>query len=237
MATADSGAGHDKPKCGAKKRQGEGCCRRPAGWGTDHPGVGRCKLHGGATVSHRDAAVEDLARKAVATYGLARDIPAIDALLEEVHWTAGHVAWLRERVAELEPDALVWGVTEESDQQATEFPGINTTRGAKPNVWLQLYREERKHLVDVTKAAISAGIEERRVKIAEAQGALLNGVIKRILARLDLTAAQSALLPVVVPEELRRAAAMASANLGVPRDGDGVRGRRRVVGVAGTGVA
>jgi hypothetical protein len=37
--------------CGARKRQpthpGE-TCRRPAGWGTWHPGCGRCKLHGGA---------------------------------------------------------------------------------------------------------------------------------------------------------------------------------------------
>jgi hypothetical protein len=37
--------------CGARKRQpaydGE-TCQRPAGWGTWHPGVGRCKLHGGA---------------------------------------------------------------------------------------------------------------------------------------------------------------------------------------------
>lgn len=34
--------------CGARTRQG-GTCRKPAGWGTDHPGVGRCRLHGGAT--------------------------------------------------------------------------------------------------------------------------------------------------------------------------------------------
>lgn len=40
---------HDK--CGARKRQGSGCCRRPAGWATDHVGQGRCKLHGGATPS------------------------------------------------------------------------------------------------------------------------------------------------------------------------------------------
>jgi hypothetical protein len=33
-------------KCGAKNRSGNPC-RRPAGWGTDHPGSGRCKLHGG----------------------------------------------------------------------------------------------------------------------------------------------------------------------------------------------
>ena len=38
-----------KAKCGAKKRK-SGTCRQPAGWGTDHPGEGRCKLHGGASV-------------------------------------------------------------------------------------------------------------------------------------------------------------------------------------------
>jgi hypothetical protein len=56
------------------------------------------------------------------------------------------------------------------------------------------------------------GIEERRVRLAEAQGSLMNDVIRRILARLSLNTDQSALLPVVVPEELRRAAAFASAN-------------------------
>lgn len=35
-------------KCGKKNRAG-GPCAKPAGWGTDHPGVGPCKLHGGAT--------------------------------------------------------------------------------------------------------------------------------------------------------------------------------------------
>lgn len=34
--------------CGAKTRGG-GVCSLPAGWGTDHLGQGKCKLHGGAT--------------------------------------------------------------------------------------------------------------------------------------------------------------------------------------------
>jgi hypothetical protein len=212
MTAADPGAGRGKPKCGAKKRQGEGNCMRPAGWGTDHPGVGRCKLHGGSTRDHRAAAAEELARKAVTTYGLPRDISPTDALLEEVRYTAGHVAWLRERVAGLEQRDLVWGMTEQAEKTATEFSGTDTTYAAKPNVWLELYMRERKHLVEVTKAAISVGIEERRVRLAEAQGSLLNDVIRRILDRLALTADQRGLLPVVVPEELRRAAAMASQN-------------------------
>lgn len=35
------------PVCGAKRNKTDATCARPAGWGTDHPGTGRCKLHGG----------------------------------------------------------------------------------------------------------------------------------------------------------------------------------------------
>lgn len=37
------------PICGAKRRNGGGPCLHPAGWQTDHPGTGRCRLHGGKT--------------------------------------------------------------------------------------------------------------------------------------------------------------------------------------------
>lgn len=39
--------------CGAKARSHGGICQNPAGAGTDHPGEGRCKFHGGnAPVKH-----------------------------------------------------------------------------------------------------------------------------------------------------------------------------------------
>jgi hypothetical protein len=34
------------PRCGAAKRDG-GACGQWAGWGTDHHGIGRCRLHAG----------------------------------------------------------------------------------------------------------------------------------------------------------------------------------------------
>ena len=194
------------------KRSGERCELPPC------VGLDKCATHCGLSKAERDRRkAEFLSRRealrAVVRYGLPLDISPTEALLEEVRFTAGHVAWLREKVRELESDnALIWGVTEEVDKQATEFAGTDTTHAATAHMWLELYYRERKHLVDVTKAAISAGIEERRVKLAEAQGALLNQVIRRILARLSLSAEQSALLPLVVPEELRRAAALAPAN-------------------------
>lgn len=211
MDGSAGGAPQEGAKCGGTNRQGKPC-GNPRGFKTDHPGTGNCRFHGGSSPNGRIHAMEEAARKAVVTYGLPRDISPTDALLEEVRYTAGHVAWLRERVAELEQDDLVWGMTEQVDHQASEFPGVNTTEAAKPNIWLELYMRERKHLVEVTKAAISVGIEERRVRLAEAQGSLLNDVIRRILERLGLSDAQRGLLPVVVPQELRRAAAMASAN-------------------------
>lgn len=41
------------PACGAKTRRMT-ACRRPAGWGTGHPGDGRCKLHGGSSTGARN---------------------------------------------------------------------------------------------------------------------------------------------------------------------------------------
>ena len=37
--------------CGAKRRGTDETCKKPAGWGTDHNGRGKCKYHGGATPS------------------------------------------------------------------------------------------------------------------------------------------------------------------------------------------
>jgi isopropylmalate/homocitrate/citramalate synthase len=139
----------------------------------------------------------------MATYGLPVEINPVDALLQEVHRTAGHVAWLAERVKEVEQDELVWSKTREVDKTATENPGIDTTEQAVPHAWLILYRTERKHLIDVCRTAIAAGIEERRVKLAEAQGAMLADVIRAILNDLHLSPEQQRMVGEVVPRHLR----------------------------------
>ena len=46
MKTPGNGKSHEGPRCGAKTRSG-GTCKKEAGWGTDHVGHGRCRLHGG----------------------------------------------------------------------------------------------------------------------------------------------------------------------------------------------
>lgn len=187
--------------CGGKKRQSEGTCTRPAGWGTDHVGYGRCKLHGGSTRSHSRGAGVAKARTAAATYGLPVDIDPAEALLDEVRRTYGHVVWLLDAIRDLEPDALVWGLTEEQHQEATEFPGVNRTYAATPNALLQAYREERDHLRRVAADTLRAGVEERRVRLAEQHGQLFMEAQKRILARFGIEITPE--VAAAVGEELR----------------------------------
>lgn len=171
-----------------------------------------CIAHGGRIrrniVAAERRATEVRARQLVETYGRKIETTATDALLEEVQWTAGHVAWLRERVQEIEANAatvedgehpLVWGTVRR--KQGGEDWG--ETQEAAPSVWLKLYQAERAHLVKVCSEALRAGVEERRVKIAESQGALVAQVIRAILGDLDLTVEQQARIPDIVPRHLR----------------------------------
>lgn len=187
------------------KSTGEQCARQAIAGGTV------CRVHGGATARSKAAAArrreQEAAQAAVTTLGLPVDISPTEALLEEVRWTAGHVQWLRGKVQELEERAdadgdvensLVWGIT----KSKTGGDDHGVTSEAAPSVWYVLYERERKHLVQVASAALKAGVEERRVRLAKSQGELVATVIRRILDALNLSPEQQALVPEVVPAQL-----------------------------------
>lgn len=188
-------------KCSRRRSNGGPC----ANWAMLGQVV--CRNHGGASPQAKAAAERRLAHdeleKAVVTYGLPRDVTPEEALLDEVRWTAGHVAWLRERVQATEADALSWGRSSEVAKGSGEFPGTDTTHAAAPPVLLEMYQRERRHLLDVCKVAIQAGIEERRVRLAERYGSQLAAVVQAILDDLRLSAEQWERVPEVVPRMLR----------------------------------
>lgn len=182
----------DKPKCGGTKKQdnpdGTETCKRPAGWGTDHPGFGRCKLHGGSSPNGKKFAAKQSLAESIGTFGLPIEIDAREALTQEVWRTAGHVAWLGHIVKTIEENDLVWGMT----KQVVGGKDHGKTFAAAPNMWLNLYREERKHLTLVTAAAIKAGIDERRVELEEQRASAISTAFFATLDALELTDEQTA---------------------------------------------
>lgn len=192
-------------RCWARSKKTQDQCG-----GVAMAGQNVCRYHGGAAAQSLKAGeqrvAEEKARALVETYGRKIETTATEALLDEVKYTAGHVAWLRERVREIDADAeagaenaLVWGITRK--KSGGDDHGV--TEEAAPNIFLKLYQQERTHLVKVCSEAIRAGIEERRIKLAEQEGALVAQAIRAILGELDLTAEQQARVPEVVPRHLR----------------------------------
>ena len=194
----------DMKLCGRKKKSG-GMCQKPAGWGTDHKGYGLCRTHGGNAPSQKKAAYTLKAKDMVMAFGLPREISPVQAILEEVQRTAGHVAWLGQQVGELTNNELTRGVT-----KVQVFPdGSKVTNvEAAVNVWVKMYQEERKHLVQVCKAGVEIGLKEIEISIAQRQGELLAQVIVAILNDMSLTKQQKALIPQVVPRHLQAVAKM-----------------------------
>lgn len=193
-------------KCKGTNRAGEPCKLPPIKGGTV------CRMHGGSAVQVRAAAARREAEaaaaaelgKAMLTLGdHAGDVDPAKALLDEIAWTHAHVQWLRTKVQGLTSTDLVWGKTQTDQGIGPQGPVDTTTEKSGPNVWYQMYLTEREHLVKVTSAALRAGIEERRVKLAEQQGDLVAAVVNRILAALNLTPEQAAQVPIIVPREFR----------------------------------
>lgn len=168
--------GQGMPKCGAKTRGGKPCTQR-AGHGTDHLGTGRCKFHGGCTPTQVKGAQRQMAEAAVVSYGLPRQIDPHAALLEELHRTAGHVAWLGLQVQELEHARLYGPVG------GSQF-GIPKQ---EPHVWIRLYQEERAHFVRIAKTCVEVGIAERQVRLAEDQAQRIVTILRGVLDELGVS--------------------------------------------------
>lgn len=184
-------------RCTASTSAGRPCRRPPIAGGTV------CATHGGSAPQVKAAAARRLqlaaAARELAVLGEPIAIDPAAALLSLVHHKAGEVAWLRAMVQTDDLDELVWGVTREKEGGDDH----GTTREAKPSIWWAMLRTAEDQLAAYAAAAIRAGVEERRVRLQEQQGALVAGVIQRILTRLELTPEQQARVPVVVPGELR----------------------------------
>lgn len=96
-----------------------------------------------------------MASKKLPVIGTPREVEPNGALLQEIYRTAGHVDALAAIVAAIPKDDLVEGVTK---RVLDPEGGETVTTETAPNIWLRLYREERRHLLDVCRAAAACGV-------------------------------------------------------------------------------
>ena len=169
------------PRCGARKRQGGAPCGRPAGAGTRHPGVGRCKLHGGCTPNHDLAAARATLDEVSSRLALPDPLPH-EALLACVRIAAAQVVYCTERVGELDvADAF---------------------SSRRPHPWIALRSDTVELLARVSKMAIDAKVDDRVARQADDAARLIVTAVSSAVEDVGLTDDQTARLRDTLPARL-----------------------------------
>lgn len=193
-------------------------CTQIRGWGTTHPGYGYCRRHGGSTKAGKKFAAEQMARELVEEqrrklrlFGGRNVVDPEQVLLEEMQRSHSIVRNIERSMAEwqradyaADTGRMDHEPTDEDESGLYEPDGktglppliaIHTTERAvgftdtEWAAWIKVLREERRHLVQVAKACIDAGIVERRQRMLEANADFMRKVITKGLELLGVKAA------------------------------------------------
>jgi len=183
MTKAMAGAGKPKGyvRCSGTNRQGEPC-GRPAGWGTDHAGVGLCKHHGGSTPSGKRHAITLEAARQVEVWGGRLDVNPAESLLELVQGKAAEVAYWNHRVAGLdEAERAGLLVAETTFGEGPQGPVDTVTRKVAPHVFVVLLHKAQDQLASFSAAALRAGVDEALVRLATVQASAVVEFARRAI--------------------------------------------------------
>ncbi len=197
-------------------------CKQVAGWGTNHKGVGPCKAHGGSfpTVErHAERLLADQAAvRQLAQFGMATtEADPETVLLDLVSEAAGNVMWLGNQVNALAEEreeasgTARWAKTTGYAKGARLFgakvavdaQGNEHEIGEEERAMVRLYGQWADRLAKYAKAALDAGIEKRRVEMAERQGETIVVVVNNVLVQLGLDDSMIEKARVLVAEQFR----------------------------------
>lgn len=186
MSTADPMTGI----CGAKTRAKKPC-KRPAGAGTSHVGVGRCKLHGGASPQAEVSGAVELARREAVVMGRPLDIEPHEALLECVRIAAGEVQYASWQIELLTPEDAVGPVVTTRPlkwEKGAESPTERIEEHGPPalHIWIEVRHRAMDRLANYSRIALAAGVAERQVRVAESQAQLMAQAVRGILQDLGV---------------------------------------------------
>ncbi|MFJ9771222.1 hypothetical protein ACIRVF_08255 [Kitasatospora sp. NPDC101157] len=183
----------NKPICGAKTRQEESAeyCGLRAGWGTSHPGTGRCRLHGGNTPGQKVRAAQDIAEQEVRAVLAELDVQPVDDPLTALMQLAGQVVAWQTATATL--------VNRIGDE--IRYEGGAGAEQLRAEV--QLYERAMDRANAVLSSIARLNIEERLATISEAQAERILGAIDAVLAHLGVTGVQAAEAKTIAARHLR----------------------------------
>jgi hypothetical protein len=204
-------------------------CRQRAGFGTDHVGSGPCRYHGGlipaVTEHHQESLAEWRANRALQTFGVPlRGADPEQVLLDLVAEAAGNVAWLGNQVMELaekpvddDKSLALWSRSTSGGDYSkgkhlfgpkidVDKDGTEHVVGEEERAMVKLYGQWSDRLAKYAKAAIDAGIERRRVEMAERHGEQIVVVVNNVLIQLGISGDQLALARTMIATEFRRIA-------------------------------
>jgi hypothetical protein len=171
-----------KTMCGARLQDGR-TCTRTAGWGTSHFGTGNCKTHAGNVPNHRKKAIRE---EAINFMGAPMDINPFDAIMWCIKITAGEVQWLSMQIAEIDEDDWI----------------EDTALGKQMHVMQRTRALAQDRLVRYSKEAISLGLAERSIRLAENFGLVLARLLENIKNDLGLSREQEKRWPHIVRRQL-----------------------------------
>lgn len=152
-------------------------------------GLLTCEKHGGrfpqsAAQSRRAVALTAMQRFVKPYEGVLNPISAFEG---EFRRCLGRIAWYDEQLGLLaSADDLIWGQTKEENIGAGEYVGTNTTYEARVNILEEMQRWERKHLLDLEKVWINAGLERERLDLLRTYAARTFDLTKQALDALDI---------------------------------------------------
>lgn len=180
------------PICGAKTKSNTKYefCHRPAGWGTDHLGMGKCKFHFGASPGHMKGALIDKAADLVNEVRrellITEDAGPVTDPVSELQRLAGQVR------------SMLDSITDRLNEfgELTHHAGI---AGEQLRPEYMAWEKLAAKYGDLLAKMASLGIAERKVRIEEAQAVLIFEMLQNMGGddQLALTDAQRAAWPQV----------------------------------------
>lgn len=185
------GGGH--PRCGARKRGSSGYCGQAAGWGTSHPGIGHCKLHGGSTPNQKTKADLDRLDQSAKTLLGRMDLVPLDDPIGQLQKLAAEVVAFQEILGNKVEELRTWTYDDISDKEEVRAIILAYERAMD---------RTGKLLVDMARL----NIEERLAKVTEAQSRQLIAIFVAVFdaREMDLSPEKKQIGRTIVAREIAK---------------------------------